>query len=131
MLIALLVLGGAVGAPARYLVDGVVQSRSRGVAPWGTFVINVSGSFVLGVVTGAVLYHGLGPLPKTALGTGFCGAYTTFSTFSYETVRLLEEGVGRHCVAQRDRQRGHRSRGRGAGHRIARGVLRVAIRAVS
>ena len=92
MLIALLVLGGAIGAPARYLVDGVVQSRSRGVAPWGTLVINVSGSFVLGVVTGAVLYHGLGPLPKTALGTGFCGAYTTFSTFSYETVRLLEEG---------------------------------------
>ena len=92
MLIALLVLGGAIGAPARYLVDGVVQSRSRGVAPWGTFVINVSGSFVLGVVTGAVLYHGLGPLPKTALGTGFFGAYTTFSSFSYETVRLLEEG---------------------------------------
>lgn len=92
MLIALLVLGGAIGAPARYLVDGFVQSRSRGVAPWGTFVINVSGSFVLGVVTGAVLYHGLGPLPKTALGTGFCGVYTTFSTFSYETVRLLEEG---------------------------------------
>jgi fluoride exporter len=92
MLIALLVLGGAVGAPARYLVDGVVQSRARGVFPWGTFVINISGSFVLGVVTGAALYHGLGPLPKTAVGTGFCGAYTTFSTFSYETVRLLEEG---------------------------------------
>lgn len=92
MLIALLVLGGAVGAPARYLVDGLVQSRARGVFPWGTFVINISGSFVLGVVTGAALYHGLGPLPKTAVGTGFCGAYTTFSTFSYETVRLLEEG---------------------------------------
>ncbi|HEX4529091.1 MAG TPA: fluoride efflux transporter CrcB [Acidimicrobiia bacterium] len=92
MLIGLLVLGGAIGAPARYLVDGVVQSRARGVFPWGTFVINISGSFVLGVVTGAALYHGLGPLPKTAIGTGFCGAYTTFSTFSYETVRLLEEG---------------------------------------
>ena len=92
MLIALLVLGGAIGAPARYLVDGVVQSRSRGVFPWGTFVVNVSGSFVLGAVTGAALYHGLGPLPKTAVGTGFCGAYTTFSTFSYETLSLLEEG---------------------------------------
>ena len=93
MLIALLVLGGAVGAPARYLADGLVQSRTRGVFPWGTFAINVSGSFVLGVVTGAALYHGLGPLPKAAIGTGFCGAYTTFSTFSYETVRLLEEGA--------------------------------------
>jgi CrcB protein len=93
MLIALLVLGGAVGAPARYLADGFVQSRTRGVFPWGTFAINVSGSFVLGVVTGAALYHGLGPLPKAAIGTGFCGAYTTFSTFSYETVRLLEEGA--------------------------------------
>jgi CrcB protein len=93
MLIALLVLGGAVGAPARYLADGFVQSRSHGVFPWGTFAINVSGSFVLGVVTGAALYHGLGPLPNAAIGTGFCGAYTTFSTFSYETVRLLEEGA--------------------------------------
>jgi fluoride exporter len=93
MLIALLVLGGALGAPARYLADGFVQSRARGVFPWGTFAINVSGSFVLGVVIGAALYHGLGPLPKAAIATGFCGAYTTFSTFSYETVRLLEEGA--------------------------------------
>jgi CrcB protein len=92
MLIGLLLLGGAVGAPARYLVDGFVQRRARGVFPWGTLAINVSGSFVLGLVTGAALYHGLGPLPKAAIGTGFCGAYTTFSTFSYETVRLLEEG---------------------------------------
>ena len=92
MLIALLLLGGAVGATARYLADGFVQSRSQGVFPWGTFTINVTGSFVLGVVTGAALYHGLGPLPKTAIGTGFCGGYTTFSTFSYETLRLLEEG---------------------------------------
>ncbi len=60
--------------------------------PWGTFAVNVSGAFLLGVLTGATLYHGLGPLPRAAVGTGFCGAYTTFSTFSYETVRLLEEG---------------------------------------
>ena len=92
MLIALLLLSGAIGAPARYLLDGFVQGRSRGVFPLGTFAINFSGSFVLGVVTGAALYRGLGPLPKAAIGTGFCGAYTTFSTFSYETVRLLEEG---------------------------------------
>jgi fluoride exporter len=92
MLIALLVLGGAIGAPTRYVLDGYVQSRVGGVFPWGTFAINVTGSFLLGVITGAVLYHGLADVPKVALGTGFCGAYTTFSTFSYETVRLLEEG---------------------------------------
>ena len=92
MLIALLVVGGFLGAPSRYLLDGFVQSRVRGIFPWGTFVINVTGSFVLGLLTGAVLYHGRGDLPRVAIGTGFCGAYTTFSTFSYETVRLLEEG---------------------------------------
>ncbi len=92
MLILVLLLGGAIGAPTRYLVDGWVQDRVSGVFPWGTFVINVSGSLLLGVVTGLALYHGLGDLPKIAIGTGFCGAYTTFSTFSYETVRLLEEG---------------------------------------
>jgi CrcB protein len=92
MLIALLLLGGAIGAPTRYLVDGFVQDRVSGVFPWGTFVINVTGSLLLGIITGLSLYHGLGDLPRTAIGTGFCGAYTTFSTFSYETVRLLEEG---------------------------------------
>jgi CrcB protein len=92
MFIALLVTGGAIGAPARYLLDGYVQRRVRGVFPWGTLVVNVSGSFVLGLITGVALYHGLGPLPKVAVGTGFCGAYTTFSTFSYETIRLLEDG---------------------------------------
>jgi CrcB protein len=98
MLIALLLVGGAVGAPARYLVDAAVEDRVHGVFPWGTFVINVSGSLVLGVVTGLVLYHGLGDVPRAAVGTGFCGAYTTFSTYSYETVRLLEDGeVGRAC----------------------------------
>lgn len=93
MLIALLVVGGALGATARYLVDGVVQRRARGVLPWGTFVVNVSGALLLGFVTGLALYHGLGPLPHAVVGTGFCGAYTTFSTFSYETVRLLEDGA--------------------------------------
>ena len=92
MLIALLLFGGAIGAPARYVLDGFVQDRAPGVFPWGTLVINVTGSLVLGVITGLALYHGLGDLPKIAIGTGFCGAYTTFSTFSYETVRLVEEG---------------------------------------
>ena len=92
MLIASLVIAGAIGAPTRYLLDGFVQSRVRGVFPWGTFTINVSGSLLLGVSTGWALYHGLGDIPRAAIATGFCGAFTTFSTFSYETVRLLEEG---------------------------------------
>lgn len=92
MLIVSLLIAGAIGAPTRYVVDGFVQDRVTGVFPWGTFVINVTGSFLLGMITGLALYHGLGDLPKTVIGAGFCGAYTTFSTFSYETIRLLEKG---------------------------------------
>jgi CrcB protein len=87
-----LVVAGAVGAPARYLLDGVVQDRTEGAFPWGTFVINVTGSLLLGLITGAALYHAFPNTPKVWLGTGFCGAYTTFSTFTFETIRLLEEG---------------------------------------
>jgi CrcB protein len=93
MLLLAVSLAGAVGAPSRYVLDVLVQQRAGGVFPWGTFVINTSGSFLLGLLTGLSLHHGLGTVPKTVLGTGFCGAYTTFSTFSYETVRLAEEGA--------------------------------------
>jgi fluoride exporter len=92
VLIACLLLGAAIGAPARYLLDGAIQDRIASTFPWGTLTINVSGSFVLGVVTGLALYHGLGDVPRALLGTGLCGAYTTFSTFSYETVQLFERG---------------------------------------
>jgi CrcB protein len=92
-------LAGAVGATARYLIDVFVQERARGVFPWGTFVINVSGAFLLGLLTGLALHHGLGRVPRTLVGTGFCGAYTTFSTFSYETVRLAEDGAVVEAVA--------------------------------
>lgn len=84
---------GAVGAPVRYLVDGFVGDRTEGAFPWGTLVINASGSLVLGLLTGLGLYHAFPETPRLVLGTGFCGAYTTFSTFSFETVRLLEEGA--------------------------------------
>ena len=88
-----LVVAGALGAPARYLLDGFVQDRTEGAFPWGTFVINVTGSLALGLITGAALYHAFPNTPKVWLGTGFCGAYTTFSTFTFETIRLLEEGA--------------------------------------
>jgi CrcB protein len=92
-------VAGALGAPARFLVDGWVQRRRPGIAPWGTFVVNVSGSFLLGLVTGAAIHHGFTGAPRLWLATGFCGAYTTFSTFSFETVRLLEEGASREAAA--------------------------------
>ena len=91
MLVAGIAIAGALGAPVRYLLDGIVSDRVDGVFPLGTFVVNVSGSFVLGVLTGLVLYHAFPTDPKVVLGTGFCGAFTTFSTFAYETVRLAEE----------------------------------------
>jgi CrcB protein len=86
------VMAGALGAPLRYLVDGAVGDRTDGVFPWGILLINVTGSFLLGLVTGLALHHGLGRTPRIVIGTGFCGAFTTFSTFSYETVRLIEDG---------------------------------------
>lgn len=88
-----LCVAGAVGATARYLVDVAVQNHTEGRLPWGTFVVNVTGCLLAGLVTGAALYHGLQTTPWTLLAVGFCGSYTTFSTFAYETVRLLEDGA--------------------------------------
>jgi len=90
--VVLVLLGGAVGAPLRYLTDLLVQSRHDSILPWGTLTVNVVGSFVLGVVAAAVAVGGAPAWLMTLLGTGFCGALTTFSTFGFETVRLLEDG---------------------------------------
>lgn len=84
--------GGLVGAPSRYLLDRAVSTRIESELPWGTFVINVTGSLLLGLLTGLALAGPLPDLGKALLATGFCGAYTTFSTFTFETVRLLEDG---------------------------------------
>jgi CrcB protein len=84
--------GGFVGAPSRYLLDRAINRRIESDLPWGTFLVNISGSFVLGLLTGLSLSNHLSPLVKALLGTGFCGAYTTFSTFTFETIRLLEVG---------------------------------------
>lgn len=91
-------VAAAIFAPARYLVDGFVQERTGGVFPWGTLVVNVTGCLVLGIVTGLGLYHGLGPTARTVVGTGGMGAYTTFSTFTFETVALVEGGERRVAV---------------------------------
>jgi fluoride exporter len=91
MLVAGIALAGALGAPVHYLLDGFVQDRTRTTFPRGTFVVNVTGSLILGFLTGLALYHAFPTDARLVLGTGFCGAYTTFSTFTYETVRLAEE----------------------------------------
>jgi len=93
-----IVLAGAIGAPTRYLLDGFVQDRTAGPFPWGTYAINMSGSLVLGFLTGLALYHAFPATPKVVLGTGFCGAYTTFSTWTFETLRLVEEDDVREAV---------------------------------
>ena len=90
----LVVLGALVGAPLRYLTDRAVQSRHDSVFPWGTYVVNVGGSLILGLVTGAAATGAAGPHLQLLLGTGLCGALTTYSTFSYETLRLTEAGSG-------------------------------------
>ncbi|MFD8084044.1 fluoride efflux transporter CrcB [Kitasatospora sp. NPDC059722] len=95
----LVVAGAVVGAPMRYLTDRAVQSRHDSVFPWGTFVVNVVGCAVLGLVTGAVAAGAASPHVQLLVGTGFCGALTTYSTFSYETLRLVETGAGRYAVA--------------------------------
>jgi len=91
--LALVLVGGAVGAPLRYVIDVAVQARHGSLFPWGTFAVNVIGSFVLGVVLGGAAAGALPPAAVTLLGTGVCGAFTTFSTFGFETVRLLEKGA--------------------------------------
>ncbi|MGC0335836.1 fluoride efflux transporter CrcB [Streptomyces sp. SLBN-8D4] len=95
----LVVLGAMVGAPLRYLTDRAVQSRHDSVFPWGTFAVNVTGCLILGLLTGAVAAGAAGPHLQLLLGTGLCGALTTYSTFSYETLRLTETGARLYGVA--------------------------------
>jgi len=94
----LVILGAAVGAPLRYLTDRAVQARHDTVFPWGTFTVNVVGSLVLGLIVGAAaaaVPHGL----LLLIGVGFCGALTTYSTFSYEALGLREGGARFYAVA--------------------------------
>jgi CrcB protein len=82
----------AIGAPARLVIDGWIEDHVGDDFPWGTLVVNLTGCLALGVLTGLARSHGLGPTPRTIIGIGGLGAYTTFSTFTFETVRLIEEG---------------------------------------
>ncbi|MET7684640.1 fluoride efflux transporter CrcB [Streptomyces sp. NPDC005423] len=94
----LVVAGAVVGAPLRYLTDRAVQAGHDSVFPWGTFAVNVTGCLVLGLLTGAVSAGAAGSQLQLLVGTGLCGALTTYSTFSYETLRLTETGAGLYAA---------------------------------
>jgi len=85
-------LAGGLGAALRFTVDGAIRQRSTGSYPLGTMIVNVSGSLVLGLLIGLVLGGVLSHGWQLIIGTGMMGGYTTFSTASYETLRLLEDG---------------------------------------
>lgn len=95
----LVVLGAVVGAPVRYLTDRAIQARHDSLFPWGTFVANVTGCLILGLLTGAASAGVASPHLQLLLGTGLCGALTTYSTFSYETLRLTDAGAGLYAAA--------------------------------
>ncbi|MFT4306847.1 MAG: fluoride efflux transporter CrcB [Microbacterium sp.] len=87
-----LAFAGGLGSVCRLMLDGVIRARTRGSLPLGTIAVNLSGSLALGLITGLAM---AGTLPedwRLVVGTGFLGGYTTFSTASFETVRLLQEG---------------------------------------
>ena len=88
MLVLAIAGAGAAGAIARGVIDEIVQRQLDETSTAATLAINVSGSFVLGIVTGLALYHGLASDTKTIVGTGFCGGFTTFSTFAYQVTLL-------------------------------------------
>lgn len=92
MTVLLVLVGGAVGAPLRYLTDLFVQARHDTVFPWGTLTVNCAGSLLLGALASGVAHADAPVWLLTLAGTGFCGALTTFSTFGFETVRLIEDG---------------------------------------
>ncbi|MEW2487482.1 fluoride efflux transporter CrcB [Streptomyces sp. NPDC048411] len=95
----LVIVGAAIGAPLRYLTDRAVQVRHDTVFPWGTFAVNVAGSLLLGLLTGAVAAGAASSQVQLFVGTGLCGALTTYSTFGYETLRLAEDGAKLYATA--------------------------------
>ena len=86
-------LAGAAGAAARYGVDGLVSSRTGGQFPWGTFAVNVSGCLVIGFLSTALTERfTVDPSLRMGLTVGFVGAYTTFSTWVFESAQLAQTG---------------------------------------
>ncbi|GAA0935190.1 fluoride efflux transporter CrcB [Nonomuraea longicatena] len=95
MTVLLVALGAAVGAPLRFVLDRAVQGLHGSRFPWGTLTVNVLGCAMLGFLIALPSDEGALALA----GTGLCGALTTYSTFGYETVRLLEERARLYAAA--------------------------------
>ena len=85
-------VAGALGAVARYGLSGWVQGLSAGVFPWGTLIVNLLGCLLLGFAFRVLQFSVLSPAVRGAVTVGFLGAFTTFSTFSFETLELVQEG---------------------------------------
>jgi CrcB protein len=98
MTVLLVALVGGIGAATRFVVDGLIRGRWTHVFPLATALINVSGSAIIGLLSGAVAYHALSPTAYLIAAVGFCGGYTTFSTAMVETVRLIQSGDYRRAV---------------------------------
>ncbi len=88
MIAVAVALAGALGAPARFLLERAITARAGHGFPWGTFAVNLTGCFLLGALAGAVEFHGWSLDTRTMLGVGFLGAFTTFSAFAVEADRL-------------------------------------------
>ncbi|MFT4081295.1 MAG: CrcB family protein [Nocardioides sp.] len=88
----MVILGAAVGAPLRYTIDRVVQSGHDTVYPWGTFSVNVVACAILGFLTGAASVAAVPAAVQALVGPGLAGTLSTYSTFSFETLRLAETG---------------------------------------
>lgn len=92
MTVLLLAIAGGLGAATRFVIDGLIRGRFRTAIPWATIMINVSGSLLLGFIGGLVMRGHAPDSLQLILGSGFLGGYTTFSTASLETIRLVQSG---------------------------------------
>jgi len=100
--VLLFVVGAGLGAPCRYVVDTSIQShlqdRTDSTMPYGTLAVNALGSTILGVIAALSRHDMIAGSPRLAIGTAFCGSLTTFSTFAFETIQLIELGAVRDAL---------------------------------
>ena len=126
MLYLFLAVGGMLGTLARYGLSGWVHSWSGSFVPWGTLLVNLFGSFLLGFLSRAFQVASVSTEMRALLTVGFCGAFTTFSTFSYETVVLMQEGAWMRAALYAFGSLGFGLLALAGGITLATGTLRMA-----